>query len=160
MPVPPTARGDAPAGGGPAPQRPIGFWLKLLDQLINVQFDDILEEHGVTRRQWQAMNLLSGGPASRDELADALAPFLDGTEPDTLDEQLAELVDSGWVSSGAAYRLTDHGVTSLARLGEVVDRTRQVVAEGISATEYAQTLDVLERMARNLGWTDPVTTPG
>ncbi len=142
-----------------APQRPIGYWLKLLDQLINEQFDGILEEHGVTRRQWQVMNLLSGGPASRSELDEALAPFITGTEPDSLDEQLAELVDSGWVlRSDAKFTLTEHGRTSFSRLGEVVGRTRDTLARGVSAEEYAQTLDVLERMARNLGWSDPATT--
>ena len=34
-------------------QRPIGFWLKLVDSLIDEQFASTLEEHGVTRRQWQ-----------------------------------------------------------------------------------------------------------
>ena len=150
----------------PAPQRPIGYWLTLLDRLINQQFDDILEEHGVTRRQWQVMNLLSGGPASLNELVEGLAPFVDGAEPDSLDEQIAELVESDWVGrSGSALdqtaplQLTVHGETSFGRLGEVVGRTRETLAQGISGDEYSQTLEVLERMARNLGWTDPAGTP-
>ena len=141
-----------------APQRPIGFWLKALDQLINEQFDAILEEHGVTRRQWQVMSLLSSDPASRADLDEALAPFLTGTEPESLDEQLGELVDSGWVErNGEMFSLTALGRTSFARLGEVVGRSRDTLAQGITSTEYEQTMDVLERMARNLGWKDPVT---
>jgi len=31
-------------------QRPIGFWLKLVDRLIDERFALTLEEHGVTRR--------------------------------------------------------------------------------------------------------------
>jgi hypothetical protein len=34
----------------------------------------------------------------------------------------------------------------------VVDRNRKQVTEGISEQEYQATLDVLQRMARNLGW--------
>jgi len=143
-----------------APQRPIGYWLKALDQLINEQFDAILEEHGVTRRQWQVMSLLSSEPASRIQLDQALAPFLTGAEPESLDEQVGELMDSGWVElREALFQLTDVGQTSFARLGEVVGRSRDTLAKGISSEEYAQTLDVLERMVRNLGWRDPVTDP-
>ncbi|MCU1534906.1 MAG: transcriptional regulator, partial [Glaciihabitans sp.] len=36
-----------------ADQRPIGFWLKLVDRMIDEQFAATIEEHGVTRRQWQ-----------------------------------------------------------------------------------------------------------
>ena len=37
-------------------------------------------------------------------------------------------------------------------LGDVVDRNRKQVTEGISDQEYSATIDVLQRMARNLGW--------
>jgi DNA-binding MarR family transcriptional regulator len=142
-----------------APQRPLGFWLKLLDQLINEQFDAILEEHGVTRRQWQVLTMLSTNPATRAELRDALAPFLTGAEPEPLDEELVDLIESDWVAeSGEAVVLTDRGRTAFGRLSEVVGRTRQTLAAGVSPDEYDQTLAVLERMARNLGWTDPVET--
>lgn len=143
-----------------APQRPIGFWLKLVDQLINEQFDGILDEHGVTRRQWQVMSLLSNGEASRVQLDDALAPFVSGPEPESLDEELDELAASGWVELRAAvFALTERGQTSFDRLSVVVDRSRDVLAEDISAEEYNGTLGVLERMARNLGWRDPVNRP-
>ena len=51
-----------------ASSRPIGFWLKLLDQLINEQFDSTLEDHGVTRRQWQLLNLLTNDDATQAEI--------------------------------------------------------------------------------------------
>jgi hypothetical protein len=142
-----------------APQRPLGFWLKLLDRLINEQFEAVLDEHGVTRRQWQVLSLLSSDPATRPALRSALAPFLTGAEPEPLDEELAELVASDWVGERADHlELTERGRTALARLGEVVGRGREALARDVSAEEYDQTLQVLERMARNLGWTDPVTT--
>lgn len=149
-----------------APQRPIGFWLKLVDELINQQFDALITEHGVTRRQWQVLNLLSNAPTTRTELATALAPFIREPQPESLTEELDELVASDWVErrhgagsgmdGAVAFALTDHGRTAWTRLSEVVDRSRETVARGISLEEYGQTLDVLERMARNLGWQDPV----
>jgi len=142
-----------------ASQRPIGFWFKLLDQLIDEQFDAILEEHGVTRRQWQLMNLLNNGEVSRAQIEEALQPFLSQSEPDALQEELVELVESGWVSQREfSFELTERGETSLTRLKEVVGRTRERLVGDIPVDEFDHTVDLLERMARNLGWTDPVPT--
>ncbi len=141
-------------------QRPLGFWLKLVDRLIDDRFADTLEEHGVTRRQWQLLNVLSRGPATGAELDAALAPFLSAVDGETVAEHLAELVDSGWVAlSPSGYSLADPGRTALAALASTVDKTRALTADGISEQRYAEALETLERMARNLGWTDPVPTP-
>ncbi|CAN5182447.1 MarR family winged helix-turn-helix transcriptional regulator [Frigoribacterium sp. UYMn621] len=141
-------------------QRPLGFWLKLVDRLIDDRFADTLEEHGVTRRQWQLLNVLSRGPATGAQLDAALAPFLSAVDGETVAEHLAELVDSGWITvSPSGYSLADPGRTALAALASTVDKTRALTADGISEERYAEALETLERMARNLGWTDPVPTP-
>jgi len=136
--------------------RPIGYWLKLVDQLINEQFATTLEEHGVTRRQWQLLGTLSRGPASVDQLTREVAPFLD-TEGETVVEHLAELVESGWVTvSEAGYAITDRGRIAYQRLAEVVSVNRDAATHDVSPADYATTLATLERVARNLGWTgDP-----
>lgn len=136
-----------------AAPRPIGFWLRLVDTLIDEQFAGLLEEHGVTRRQWQLMNVLAEGPASREQLDAAVAPFLDATADESSVAHLAELVDSGWVAGDeAGYEVTEQGATAFDGLQEAVARTRARTAEGISEDDYATTLEVLEQMARNLGW--------
>lgn len=135
-----------------APPRPIGFWLKLVDRLIDQAFDALLEEHGVTRRQWQLLNVLKGGPATLEQLDAAVAPFLEEETGESSAEHLEELVGSGWVAPG--YSLTDAGVTALEGLGHAVGELRQGMAEGVGDEEYATTLAVLERMARNLGWSE------
>lgn len=138
------------------PPRPLGFWLKLVDELINRQFEETLGEQGVTRRQWQVLNLLATNSATGTELGEALAPFLLSDEPDRLTEELGQLRARGWVrQQGEVLSLTEQGRTSFQHLAETVARSRGVVAEGITADEYEQTLRVLERMARNLGWTGP-----
>ena len=136
--------------------RPIGYWLKLVDQLINEQFATTLEEHGVTRRQWQLLGMLSRGPASVEQLTREVAPFLD-TEGETVVEHLAELVESGWVTvSEAGYAITDRGRIAYQRLAEVVSVNRDAATQDVSPADYATTLATLERVARNLGWTgDP-----
>lgn len=138
-----------------ADQRPIGFWLKLVDQLIDKQFSDALEEHGVTRRQWQLLGVLTRGPATMPELTSALGPFIDTAAGETVADHVGELVESEWVvDDGGTFSFTERGMTAHARLTEIVDGIRSLSADGVDAAEYATTVAVLERMARNLGWND------
>ncbi|MET1033770.1 MAG: MarR family transcriptional regulator [Arthrobacter sp.] len=140
--------------------RPLGYWLKLVDSLISEQFTVSLEEHGVTRRQWQLLNVLAKGPASGGELTAALAPFFGEPpaegEPTSPSEHLTELVESGWVQEeGHNFMLTERGATSLDRLTSIVDTMREESSAGVSAEDYATTVRSLRRMALNLGWEDP-----
>ena len=143
--------------------RPLGYWLKLVDSLISEQFANSLEEHGVTRRQWQLLNVLSLGSATGGELTAALAPFFGQVqaedEPTSPSEHLSELVESGWVAEeGHTFTLTERGSVSLVRLTEIVDEMREESSAGISADEYATTVSSLKQMALNLGW-DPSKPP-
>jgi hypothetical protein len=134
-----------------ADQRPIGYWLKLVDTLIEKQFATTLDEHGVTRRQWQLLNVLARSSATIEQLDDAIAPFLEGTT-ESAAEHLSELIESAWVSATAdGYELTDRGRTAFSTLAEVVAKQRAVVAQGIDEKQYLETVGVLERMALNLG---------
>lgn len=149
-----TSRVDAP--------RPIGFWLKLVDRLIDEQFASTLDEHGVTRRQWQLLNVLSRGSATAEQLDAAVAPLLTpplptdlaGDEPaESSAAHLAELVDSEWVDAASTvYTLTERGRGAFERLELVVAEQRTRAGDGVSAEQYEQALAVLERMARNLGF--------
>jgi DNA-binding MarR family transcriptional regulator len=135
--------------------RPLGYWLKLVDRLIDEQFASTLEDHGVTRRQWQLLNVLRNEPATEERLDAAVAPFLSADGGESSAEHLAELVDSSWVSlSNGTYTITERGASALDKLSEVVSVQRTVVSEGVSPDQYEQTVTVLERMARNLGYTD------
>ena len=135
--------------------RPIGFWLKIVDRMIDEQFASTLEEHGVTRRQWQLLNVLTQEPATVDALDAAVAPFLSAEQDESSAEHLAELVDSGWVVvAQTRYELTDRGTTALERLTSVVGAQRTQITQGLTQEQYDETLRVLETMARNLGWRD------
>lgn len=133
--------------------RPIGYWLKLVDRLIDEQFASTLEEHGVTRRQWQLLNVLSREPATVEQLDAAVAPFLVSHDDESSLDHLTELIDSAWVdATPTGYELTDRGRSAFERLAEVVATQRTIVADGVTPEQYEQTVAVLERMARNLGW--------
>ncbi|WP_431710898.1 MarR family winged helix-turn-helix transcriptional regulator [Glutamicibacter uratoxydans] len=134
--------------------RPLGFWLKLVDSLIDKHFAATLEEHGVTRRQWQVLNMLAQRPATEREFIDALAPyFASADEPPSVTEHLSELVESGWIAhEGEYYSITDRGQNSLQTLSALVEEIRERCGSDLSAEQYDTTVSSLEQMARNLGW--------
>ena len=43
-------------------QRPIGYWLKHLDRLIEASFERIFADEGLTRRDWQVLSTLDAAP--------------------------------------------------------------------------------------------------
>jgi DNA-binding MarR family transcriptional regulator len=136
--------------------RPLGYWLRLVDRLIDEQFATTLEEHGITRRQWQLMNVLAQAPASVEELDAAIAPFLaaatEERERESSVEHLTELIESAWVdATPTGYELTMRGQAALERLAVVVAEQRTVITAGVTDAEYQQTVSVLQRVAVNLG---------
>jgi len=138
-------------------QRPIGFWLKLVDGLIDELFASTLDEHGITLRQWQLLSVLSRGAASVEQLDAAVAPSLTGSvdaaEPESSAEHLTELIESAWVdATSTGYELTERGRVAHSRLADVMGENRAQVSRGITEAEYKSTVDVLNRMATNLGW--------
>lgn len=136
---------------GTGESRPIGYWLKHLDRLIEAAFERALAGEGLSRRHWQVMNVLAAAPRGTEGLASALRPFWgEGAVP--LDEVVAELERRGWVArdGGGALALTAAGRAAHAAVAERVDAARRVAAEGITGDEYVATVAVLRRMAGNL----------
>lgn len=133
----------------PTDRRPIGFWLKLVDRLIDKQLDASLG--GLSRRHWQVLNVVQQGRASQTEIDARVRPFI-GSEGTTARE-VADLQRRGWLASGTAtVELTELGTKEFARLLELVSADRTTLMIGIAPEEYASAVSVLERMARNLGW--------
>ena len=131
-------------------EKPIGYWLKELDRLIDRHFEIQLGDAGLSRRQWQVLNLLVDGPRSVPELETELQPFLQPS-PDELSESLAGLVSRGWADSqDNIVSLTATGQAQFELLKAKVAELRQASTAGISPEDYQTTLDVLSRMAANL----------
>jgi hypothetical protein len=129
--------------------RPIGYWLKKLDGLIDAEFERQLGEASLSRRQWQVLNLIEDGPRSVPELESELKPFL--REVLDFGDALSGLVTRGWVdSTDNIMGLTETGRAQFGLLKARVAELRQALTAGISAEEYQATIDVLARMAVNL----------
>jgi DNA-binding MarR family transcriptional regulator len=132
-------------------RRPIGYWLKHLDRLIDATFDRTLADVGLGRRHWQALNTLAGGPATSAELNAALEPFT-GDDPMALAPVIDTLTRRGWVTTeaGGRHTLTVNGATAHQRIQKDVDQARQLILTHVTAEEYARVIDILQRMAAGL----------
>jgi DNA-binding MarR family transcriptional regulator len=125
--------------------RPIGYWLKELDRLIEASFDRALAEDRLTRRHWQVLNALAERPLPVADVRGELLPF------DGVDEALADLSARDYVTQrDGTYTLTAGGVAARERLTAQVHAMRARATDGIDAEEYAATVRVLRQMAANL----------
>ena len=124
--------------------KPIGWWLKEVDRLLEESFERVLADDGLTRRQWQALNA-AAGPHNTAGIAEALAPFLSGAEE--LAAVTDPLVERGWLTGET---LTADGQRALQALSTKVQAQRRRVTAGVSDAEYLATVGVLRRMAANL----------
>ncbi len=145
---------DAPTGivyAHPMATRPIGYWLKELDRLLEQSFAQALASEHCSRRHWQLLNVLEAGPASEAGLESAVAPFA-ATDADGVRAALTDLVERGWVESlsGARVQRTAAGREAHRRLETTVAEQRRHIAQGVSEEDYRTTVSVLERMASNL----------
>lgn len=133
-----------------APQ-PIGLLLKTLDHLLEERFDEALERHRLSRRQWQLLNVLADTEATVAQLDEAIAPFLDAQVRETSERHLEPLLGGGLVAEkSGVFRLTDLGRDELHRARETVQGLRDVTVRGLDEGEYERTLRALEAMISNL----------
>ncbi len=131
--------------------RPIGYWVKELDRLLEESFRRALGSEGCTRRHWQLLNVLEAGPVTDAGLEAAVAPFA-ASDAEEVRAALEELVQRGWAErlAGARVQLTSSGREAHRRLEATVAEQRRHIAEGVSEGDYRTTMSVLERMAGNL----------
>lgn len=132
--------------------RPIGYWIKEVDRLLDETFAHALASEQCTRRHWQLLNTLESGVKSEPDLVSAVEPFV-VADPGVERAALDDLLQRGWAESlpGALVRLTAVGREVHQRLHATVADHRRHIAEGVTEAEYRTTVAVLERMAGNLG---------
>jgi DNA-binding MarR family transcriptional regulator len=134
--------------------RPLPYWMRTIDRLIDHQVLDAVEAAGVDRRGWTVLCRLEHGAIRAEEVEELLAPY--GGSGRSAADVLAELERAGLTESVAHdYRLTADGERRVEELQAgpvraVVDRATADIDEA----ELDRTLEVLERVARNLGWLD------
>jgi DNA-binding MarR family transcriptional regulator len=131
-------------------RRPIGYWLKHVDRLIEETFERTLGDDGLTRRHWQVLNTLDAGPTTAGALAVALEPFV-GDDTAGIDRVIDDLARRGWLHRpDGRVQLSHEGRSAHTRIKERVAATRQRLRAGITDDEYLHVIAILERMAANL----------
>jgi hypothetical protein len=154
--------------------KPIGYWLKHLHNLIEAQFDATLSDLHLGRRHWQVLNLLAGATYSGTQIEQALAPFWQNTalELDAVLDGQDGLITRGWVdaaagnaavgnagaeiaapgnaAAGSALSLTEKGRTAYATVSARVAETRGRLLQGLTLEQYVETVRVLSIMAENV----------
>ncbi|RBY94696.1 MarR family transcriptional regulator [Blastococcus sp. TBT05-19] len=129
-------------------QRPIGWWVKRLDTLLDEAVDAVVEGEKLSRRHWQVLHSLAEGPVRDPALHAALQDF---GSPGDLAVVVADLIGRGWVVSGhGGVTLTADGALAHDRVERAVGRIRRHVADGLSRQEYERTILVLNRMVENV----------
>lgn len=133
-------------------QRPLGYWLRLVDGLISREFATAFEGEGVTRRDWMLLNALTG---------DIDAPGLSERLARKGGKRLRRLEELGWAEEqgDGTWAVTDAGREAKERLGEAVSGIRSRVSDAVSPEDYATMVASLEGIARSLGWDETQPFP-
>src|SRR5215470_3206191 len=131
--------------------RPIGYWLKHLDGLIEAVAERAFADERLTRRHWQVMNVLRDSPQDEAGLTEAIRPFW-GPDAISLHKVTSELTRRGWLTQDETgrYLLTPAGQAGHATVQEKVRGIRATLITGLTEEDYAGTLRILQRMAENL----------
>jgi len=128
-------------------ERPIGWWVKRLDALLEEAVDAVVAGEGLTRRHWQVLHSLAPGTADEGALRSTLADF-----SGDLDAVVTDLYRRGWLERPRpdVVQLTGQGAAAHDRVARAVGRVRRHVADGLSRQEYERTILVLSRMVENV----------
>lgn len=129
------------------PQRPLGYWLRVVDGLISAEFATAFASEGVDRRDWMLLSALAGDVD--------VPPF--AAKLARRGKRLRRLEDRGWAheESDGSWTLTDDGREAKERLGAIVNGVRERVAGAVSPEDFATTIASLEAIAHELGGDEP-----
>ena len=126
--------------------KPLGYWLKHLDTLIETRFERTLADHDLTRRHWQVLNTIAAAPTTQADLDRALAPF----QP-TVTSEVDDLVAKGWARrEDDLVTTTEPGRVAFTEVAARIHAQRRQTTDGIPDEEYLRTVETLRRMAANL----------
>ncbi|MFI6161971.1 hypothetical protein ACIA59_18760 [Micromonospora haikouensis] len=132
--------------------QPIGWWSGEAYRRVVGEIRAALAVEQLTQPHWWTLNHVAGDPGrwGRTTLAERLTPYDDlGTD---FGGVFDDLVGRGWLTEvDGAFRLTEAGEAGRLRARDRTSRAHERVRAGITADEYAATIDVLRRVVANLG---------
>lgn len=130
---------------------PIGYWLKQADNMLTEQINQAQAVHGVSRTEWQMLNLLKeNGRATKESIFQTMRPFVDTAK---FQEIITRLIARGWIDEAVGsqeLQLTETGQHQHERIFTTQKEVRQRAMQGISQDEYATVIRVLQQIVENL----------
>ncbi|HEX5023680.1 MAG TPA: MarR family winged helix-turn-helix transcriptional regulator [Agriterribacter sp.] len=133
----------------PAKKLPIGYWIKLADELLTKRIDEIQSSFGMTRTSWQILNAIQEhGSIQETDLSRLLQPFADTTAVEVFLTQLLsmELIEQ----TGQQFTLTNKGKEQFLTCLEVQKNFRHTAMSGLTEEDYRITLQTLQNIVNNI----------
>lgn len=130
----------------------LGYWVRLVDRLLEIRLEHILASDLLTRPQWQILSIVHQEPLSESDLEMQLLPFV-GRSATPIRVHLDDLMEAGWLDySRGRYTLAEHRVSAYTATASKVQRMRRAVMSNISVEDYHLVMRTLAQVAGNLGW--------
>jgi DNA-binding MarR family transcriptional regulator len=137
------------------PKLPIGYWLKQADKLLTQQINQAHTSQGVSRSDWQVLNMLKElGSASRESIFETMHTFVDA---DGFNQIISALSERKWIESRRNLnsgieesQLTEEGHHQHEIIFTTQKKIRQQAMQDISEEEYSTVIRVLQQIVSNL----------
>ncbi|GAA4030524.1 hypothetical protein GCM10023063_11180 [Arthrobacter methylotrophus] len=114
--------------------KPIGYWTKRLDAALETHLDRTLARLKLSRRQWQALNVLAETALSPGDLDGVLSPFW-GDDTRRRESELAALVGRGMIIMvDDRISLSELGHAKQAEAQRLVEDSRRELSMGSAST--------------------------
>lgn len=136
----------------PTDPHTLGYWVRLVDRLLEIRLEHILASELLSRSHWQILSIVHQEPLTEADLEMQLLPFV-GRSNTPMRIHLDDLMEAGWLDyHRGRYHIADGRLAAYTATAAKVQRMRRAVMVGISNEEYHIVMDVLAKVAGNLGW--------
>lgn len=127
---------------------PIGYYLKMADNLLTEGIHNIHQETGITRTDWQILNSINeNNNLDVKSITKLLSVFADNA---TIAAAITNLHERGIILLGNKLSLTERGKSLYENCLQKQKQFRQIAMQNISEEEYENTLACLEKIIENL----------
>lgn len=129
--------------------KPIGYWVKQVDEVLTQGINNIHMAFGITRTDWQMLHTIhEHGSINSSKLTDILKPFADARalEKITIKFRQQTLLHTG---DEAVLSLSEQGRQLHIACLERQQAFRKKVMNGITDQEYVAAISVLQKIVEN-----------
>ncbi len=127
---------------------PIGYYLRRLDNLLTTGINEIHNEFGINRSEWQMLNLIHENPNIDKQTL--FEPLLEFSDIDSLENKLNNFALNQLISDKINICLTNKGEDFYSKCLQKQLAFRKKSMKGISEDDYNKTISVLEKVINNL----------